>query len=615
MKLTRRRWFAGAAGWSLAAGLNRGNATPGLFAWGGQANASDATAAGLSDPDGDGLQKPGPQVGIGRRYAVATVHPLATDAAMRTFREGGNAADAAVAAALMLSVVDGHNSGLGGGCFILARAADGQVLAIDGREMAPAAAHPEMYFRNGRVDPSLSRTGPLASGVPGAVAAYYRLSTTLGTGRWGSALMRAAEVAEAGFALPPSYARRIASVAEDLRRFPASREIFLRPDGTPPQAGDRIVQADLAGTLRELVPGPDAFYRGRFAESLHRWMKNHGGILTADDLRAYREVRREPVRTTFRGHEVIGFPPPSSGGIHVAQILGLLQRFDLASIANDSPGTFYHLVAEAMRLAFADRAEWLGDPDFTPVPRGLLDEEYLRRRSAEIREDRVADSVAAGDPPDADSRLFGQGPEGMPAVDDPAEPGRHTTHLTAADAAGNWIAITATVNTTLGSKVVIPETGVVMNNEMDDFAIAPGVPNAFGLIGREANAPESGKRPLSSMSPTIVLRDGRPVLTCGAAGGPRIISAAAQIVLRAIGLGQNPVAALSAPRIHHQWLPPQTTVESALDPEIVESLRRKGHTTRPTSAVATAQALGQTPDGRLVAASEPRLLSSRASAD
>lgn len=578
---TRREWIAGAAGWMLAAG-GRG-AVP---------TAAQPPRA-VPDVSENGAGGPSP-LASGRRAAVATVHPRATAAAIETLRRGGNAADAAVAAGLMLSVVDGHNSGLGGGCFILARSAGGQITAIDGREEAPAAASGKMFFRNGKPDPTLSKTGPLASGVPGAVAAYHRLSKRLGNGRWGDAVREAADVAENGFLLPGQYARRLASVADELRRFEASRAIFLRPDGSPLKAGDRLVQRDLAQTLRELADGPDAFYRGRFAERTGRWMRRHGGLITAADLAGYETRIRHPVKSTFRGHRVVGFPPPSSGGVHVAQILGMLERFDLRRLAAERPVTLWHVVAEAMRRAFADRARWLGDSDFADVPRGLLDAEYLQTRGASIDPAGVSTAIEAGAPPDATTRLFG-------------DRSRHTTHLTVADRDGNWVAITATINTTLGSKVVVPGTGVVLNNEMDDFAIAPGVPNAFGLIGREANAPEPGKRPLSSMSPTLVLDGDEPVLTCGAAGGPRIISAAMQIVLRVIGLGDDVASALAAPRIHHQWRPDTLFAERRHDDAIVRGLRDRGHDVEVLEGIGTAQAIARGGNGEFTAAAEPRV--------
>ncbi len=513
--------------------------------------------------------------------------------------EGGNAVDAAVAAALMLAVVDGGNSGLGGGCFILARGVHGEVVAIDGRETAPAAAHGRMFFRDGRPDPSLSQTGALASGVPGAVAAYHRLSEELGTGRWRSAALAAAEQAAEGFPIDARYAARIASSAERLGRFEGSRKVFFDADGEPRKAGERLVQPDLAVTLQELASdGPDAFYRGRMAELTARWMQENGGMITEEDFRHYRIRHREPVESAFADHRILGFPPPSSGGIHVAQILGMLKRFDLASMYDEDPIAYYHVVAEAMRLAFADRAVWLGDPAFADVPRGLLDEEYLDKRSAMIDPEGRIPVVTAGGPPGVGVDLFGRLP-------------RHTTHLTAADEAGNWVAITATVNTTFGSKVVIPGTGVVMNNEMDDFAIAPGVPNAFGLIGTEANAPAPGKRPLSSMSPTMVLRGDQPVLSCGAAGGPRIITATAQIVLRALALDEPLATAVAAPRIHQQWRPNELWVEQRLDQRIVDGLAQLGHSIRRSSGLATAQAIAITEfsgaeAGQITAVAEPR---------
>lgn len=538
---------------------------------------------------------PADSVASGTRGVIAMVHPLATEAGLRTMQQGGNAIDAAVAAALMLAVVDGHNSGLGGGCFILVRGADGKTIAIDGRETAPAAANARMYIRDGRPDPSLSQTGALAVGVPGAVAAYHQLSRLGGTGRWSSAVRAAAERAAEGFEIDSVYAARLASVADSLAQFEASRSLFLRPDGSPLQPGDSLVQDDLAATLGELATdGAEAFYRGRFAQQTARWMSENGGLITEEDFRLYRTRQRNPVETAFGDYQVLGFPPPSSGGVHIAQILGMLERFDLVSMHRDDPASFYHVIAEAMRLAFADRAEWLGDPTFADVPRGLIDREYLEKRSAMIRlQGRIA-IAGPGGPPGLGTDLFGRLP-------------RHTTHLTAVDDAGNWVAITTTVNTSFGSKVVVPETGVVLNNQMDDFSIAPGLPNAFGLIGNEANAPAPGKRPLSSMSPTIVLRGGQPVLSCGAAGGPRIISAVAQILLRVLALKEPLATAIAAPRIHHQWRPDLLYVEETLDPKIGDALERIGHSVRSMGATATAQGVERSEDGRLTAVAEPRL--------
>jgi gamma-glutamyltranspeptidase/glutathione hydrolase len=534
-------------------------------------------------------------VAAGSRWAVATVSRHATEAAMHVLRQGGNAADAAVAAGLMLAVVDGYNSGLGGGCFIVARRPDGSVMAIDGRETAPALATRDMFIRNGIADPNLSQVGALASGVPGAVASYHRLATTMGTGRWKQAVNIAAEKAEEGFIVDDAYAARVAGEADNLAKFEGSRAIFFDKSGRPLAAGAKLVQLDLAKTLREIaVGGADAFYQGRVADLVQRWMIENGGLIRRDDLASYRPRDRHPVITSFRGNQIYGFPPPSSGGVHVAQILAFLDRFDLRQIFSDDPATYYHVLGEAMRLAFADRAQFLGDPSFAEVPEGLIDPDYLQKRSTQIDPSHRIPIVSAGAPPGIGRDLFGRQP-------------RHTTHFSVADSEGNWVAITATVNTTFGSCVVIPGTGVVMNNQMDDFAIAPGTPNAFGLIGSEANAPAAGKRPLSSMSPTLVVRDGTPVISCGAAGGPKIISATAQILLNHLALGQSVEQAVASVRIHHQWSPDRLVVENSMAPEIVAALKKLGHTVVRTPALATAQAIGRDEKGTLTAVAEPRI--------
>jgi gamma-glutamyltranspeptidase / glutathione hydrolase len=522
--------------------------------------------------------------------AAATVHPLATQAALETLSEGGNAVDAAVSAALMLNVVNGYNSGIGGGCFVLIRRGDGTLAAIDGRETAPAAATETMYLVDGQADPELSRTGPLASGVPGALAAYELAVRQHGRQPLSSALRRAARVAELGFIVDAGYAGALRRTADDLRKFDGSRQHFFDGEGQLPAAGDIFRQPDLAATLSRIADeGADWFYRGPFAERCAAWMKQHGGLLTAEDFAEYRPRIREPIVSSYRGHTIVGFPPPSSGGIHVAQILNILESFDLAALAEADR---MHVLAEAMKLAFADRAYWLGDADFANVPRGLVDKEYARRLAGRIALEKASDVPAHAVPPGAETEFFGR---------------KHTTHLTAMDGEGNWVAITATVNTTFGSKVVIPGTGVVMNNEMDDFSAQPGVPNAFGLLGAEANKIAPGKRPLSSMSPTIVLRDDRPVFTCGAAGGPTIITQAVLAIVREIDLGLSPQANLSQPRIHHQWKPDALAVERALDPELRAELERRGHSLRERSQMGVSQAIGYGASGAIEPAFDPRV--------
>ncbi|MCA9131866.1 MAG: gamma-glutamyltransferase [Planctomycetales bacterium] len=532
----------------------------------------------------------------GRRGVVATVHPLASRAAIEAYQRGGNAIDAAVAASLMLAVVDGHNSGIGGGCLAIVRSADGEVRALDGREKAPRAAQPEMFFRGGQPDPQLSQLGPLAAGVPGLLSALERLASGHGRLSWNESLLGAAEVAENGFQLSHDYARVLAASADKLKLFPSSAAILLDPAGRPWQAGDTLRQSDLARTLRSVAEqGVQWFYEGEFAQRVEQFMDDTGGLLAAADFAQYQTVERQPIRTNYRRQTVIGFPPPSSGGIHHAQMLGMLAGFDVRQIFADSTARGLHLLLEVMKRAMADRAYWLGDADFAKVPRGLLDEDYLRQRAATIDLERSTPVDSHGRPPRADVDLFGQQ--------------KHTTHLTTADSQGNVVAITQTVNTSFGCKMIVPGSGVVLNNEMDDFSIAPGVRNAFGLLGSEANLIAPGKRPLSSMSPTLVLDDtGNPMLSCGAAGGPKIITAVLQILVRQIDLGQSLEQALAAPRVHHQWSPDQAVCERSLDDRLVAQLEALGHRTSRIASAAVAQGVSLGSEG-LTAAADPRVSS------
>jgi len=526
-----------------------------------------------------------------RTGAVVTVHPLATKAAEHAFIQGGNAVDAAVAAALTLGVVDGFNSGIGGGCFMLIRKPDGTFVAIDGRETAPQKASRDMFLHDGKADPDLSRTGALAIGVPGALAAYDLAIREHGNIDLAEHLGQAAAIAEKGFALDKAYLRRLGQAVEKLRQFPDSARIFLDPDGNAWPSGHSLKQPDLARSYRKIARHTaDWFYRGPFALKTEEWMLANGGLISRADLAAYKARRREPVRSTYRGFEIVGFPPPSSGGVHVAQILNILETFDLRSMPPNSP-RFVHHVAEAIRLAFADRAHWLGDADFAPVPKGLASKKYASELARRIHPDKVTNVERHSTPPDADTNLFG----------------KHTTHFSATDSDGWWVACTATVNTTFGSGVVLPGTGIVMNNEMDDFSAQPGTPNAFGLIGAEANAVAPGKRPLSSMSPTIVLRDGKPVFTVGAAGGPTIISQAVLAIIHFIDHGMTPAKALGQARFHHQWKPNRLLVEKALGQATIDALRGMGHTVKVTDSLGAAQAIGLGQAGKpFSGAADPR---------
>jgi gamma-glutamyltranspeptidase/glutathione hydrolase len=520
---------------------------------------------------------------------VASVNPVATEAGVKVLREGGNAIDAAVAVALTLGVVDGNNSGIGGGCFMLIRRADGTVAAIDGRETAPARATRDMFIRNGTGDTESSQTGALASGVPGALAAYDYAVKHFGRKRMKELILPAAEIAERGFVLDSHYAGRIRSEEKYLKRFASSRAVFFKPDGTAYGKGDLFQQKDLAATYRNIAKdGADWFYSGPFGKAMEAWMRENGGIMTARDLRNYHVVLREAVVTRYRDWQLIAFPPPSSGGVHVTEILNMLEKFDLKSL---DEATRLHLIAEAMKLAFADRAFWLGDPDFAGVPRGLVDKKYAAVLAAKIDLKHTA-TVTHGTPEDWQNNQFSQ---------------KHTTHFSVADAEGNWVACTATVNTTFGSKVVIPGTGVVMNDEMDDFSTQPGVANYFGLIGAEANAVAPGKRPLSCMSPTIVARNGRPILALGAAGGPTIISQVVMALVDMLDLGMPPEVAIAQPRLHHQWSPDELIVERALPESLQKALQEKGHKVNVKSSIGVTQIVGRTPDGKsFVGTADPR---------
>lgn len=537
---------------------------------------------------------------IGRSVA-ATVHPLASQAALEIYRKGGNAIDAAIAAALCLGVVDGHNSGIGGGCLMLIRTKAGAIHAIDGRETASEAAYATMYERNGKPVPDLSQTGSLACAVPGQIAALKLAHDKLGTIAWAKLFEPAIAAAENGHAINRSTHNVLLAERTHLANNQAARSVLLNGDGSVPAIGETLIQLDLANTLKQIATfGTKWFYVDGFAKTCCDYLESQAGILSRADFANYKAIERSSVRSSYRGFQIIGFPTPSSGGIHIAQMLNMLQQFDVASIHSKSPGDFFHLLIECMKRAFADRAHWLGDSDFVDVPRFLLDPDYAKKLASQIRLDRASTEIHHGSLPADDSK-------------------KHTTHLATADEQGNWVALTSTVNTGFGSKVMIPGTGVILNNEMDDFSIAPGVPNAFGLVGSQANAIAPGKRPLSSMSPTIVLHaDGTPLLSCGAAGGPKIINATLQTLVRYIDLGQRVDVAIGSARVHHQWSPDVVQVEPNLgglrtnksnpaEPqnESILQLEKLGHPLKHTSSLAIVQGIQMTSDG-LLAAADPR---------
>jgi gamma-glutamyltranspeptidase/glutathione hydrolase len=498
-----------------------------------------------------------PDPASGRRGMVVTPHPSATEAGVRVLERGGNAMDAAIAAAFAVAVAQPNSTGIGGGAFLLVRLADGRAFAIDARETAPAAAHAELYTRPG-LAADASRFGGLAVGTPGLVAGFALALEEHGTISWKQALAPAIELAGKGTPLGP-YTRRFMDFMRATplpARFPAVARIHLPPE---PIAGGRLRQPELAATLRLLAKrGPRAFYEGELAEKIAAAAQASGGVLTARDLASYRPLVREPLRGEYRGFELLAFPPPSSGGVTLIQALNILEGYDLRAKGAGSSASI-HLVSEALKLAFADRALHLGDPAFVadmPIKR-LLSDEYAARLRARIHEDRAS--------PVDGSQL---------AVDDAG-----TAHLSVVDGAGNAVAITQTVNGPYGAWVVVPGTGVILNNEMDDFVTQPGQANQWGLLGLAdaANRVEPGKRPLSSMAPLIALENGRVRFVAGSNGGPRIITSTLLALLNVVDFGMDAQEAVSAPRFHHQWRPDVLDVEGEMPADVIAALKARGH--------------------------------------
>lgn len=518
----------------------------------------------------------------GAHGAVATAHGLASEAALGVLKRGGNAMDAAVAASFVISVVRPQSTGIGGGGFLLWHdAKTGNVEALDFRERAPAAATRGMFAT------ADSMNGHLAVGTPGLVAGLYEAHKRHGSLPWATLVEPAIKIADDGFAAYPGLAEASKERAEILARYPASAALFL-PNGKPLAAGDVVRQPDLAWTLRQIATrGAEGFYGGPVRDRLLAEIKRGGGIIAAADLDGYRVKERTPVSGLYHGYRVVSMPPPSSGGALVVQMLNMLAHDDFPAMGFQTVRPL-HLIAETMRRAFADRAQWLGDPDFIAVPlRGLLSLNYAaeRRRSIDMARATPSSAVLAGDPA---------------SVRESAS----TTHLSVVDAAGNAVATTQTVNFTFGSCVVAAGTGIVLNDEMDDFATKPGEPNAFGLVGAEANAVAPLKTMLSSMSPTIVFgKDGKLLLALGSPGGPRIISAVFQTILNALAYEMPLAAAVAAPRIHHQWLPDSLRVErGTLSADVLSGLRARGHTLLEAGPIGDVQAIRRAPGSAVLEA-------------
>jgi gamma-glutamyltranspeptidase/glutathione hydrolase len=496
----------------------------------------------------------------------------ATRAGVAILQSGGNAIDAAVAVAFAVGVTQPFSTGIGGGAFILIRTVDGEIVAIDARETAPAAATRDMYTREG-VPENASIHGPLAVATPGLVAGLDLALREYGTKSLSECLQPAIALAEIGFEIG-SYNARLMGFMRDrirLERFPETARIQFPPLADPILPGWRLVQKDLAETLSRIAEeGPSAFYEGAIAEAIVAEMERRGGLVTAADLAGYRPVKRDPVHGSYRGLAIHSFPPPSSGGPLLMQMLNILEGYDLAERGAGSSASM-HVIAESMKLAFADRAFFMGDPDFVEIPMArLVSKEYGAAQRARI------------DPP-----WFRRAPwnwfrgEMAIRVEAPGIPveDHGTTHLSVTDRFGNAVAITKTINTPYGSGITARGTGIVLNNEMDDFAKAIGVPNSYGLVDlRGVNSVAPKKRPLSSMTPTIVERDGRVFMVTGSPGGSRIISSTLLSILNVVDYGMDVKAAVSAPRFHHQWEPDKLYVEPAVPADVVQGLRERGHT-------------------------------------
>ena len=499
---------------------------------------------------------------VATRGIVSGSERLATEAGLKMLKRGGNAVDAAVATGFALAVTLPRAGNLGGGGFMLVHLAEGdRQIFIDYREIAPMSASRDMFLNeDGSVDVEKSYFSASSAGVPGTVAGMIHALEQYGTLDLATVIQPAIDLAEQGFDVPAALHLNLRSAQSRLSQNPEANRIYLQGKGEPPAIGTRFKQPDLAATLKRIKTlGAKGFYEGTTAELIVAEMNKSGGIMTLADLAGYRAVERLPVRGSFRNFEIVSAPPPSSGGIHVLQILKLLEPFDLMAMGHNSAGYIHHL-SEAMKLAYADRSKYLGDPDRTVIPVAeLTSDEYLSKRRALIKSDVATPSE-----------------EVMPGEIAVPE-SRDTTHYSVADRFGNVVSNTYTINFSYGSGIVVPGTGMLLNNEMDDFTAKPGFPNGYGLIQGEANSVSPERKPLSSMTPTIVFKDGAPWLATGSPGGSYIITAVAQQLLNLMVFDMSLGMATSSPRIHHQWLPDETVTEPGISEDSIRILEASRH--------------------------------------
>jgi gamma-glutamyltranspeptidase/glutathione hydrolase len=499
---------------------------------------------------------------------------------------GGNAVDAAVAVGFALAVTYPRAGNIGGGGFMVIHLAKtGEDAAIDYRETAPAAATEKMFLdEKGEADPKKSRDSALSIGVPGTVAGL-----ALAHEKYGSGKLTLAELIEPAITLARNGVEIVDDIADTLplaqpriARWQSSAPVFLNSDGTVLMPGQDLLQPDLAITLRAIASdGPKGFYEGPVAEKIVAAVRKAGGIMTLDAMKNYRAVLREPIRGTYRGYDIISMPPPSSGGVHLIEMLNILEGYDLAQLSREES---LHIIAEAMKRAYADRATFMGDPDAVKMPvAGLISKKYAAALRAQIGQRATPSTeIRSGNPADFE--------------------GQNTTHFSVIDRDGNAVSNTYTLNFSYGLGLVAEGTGVLLNNELDDFTSKPGTANAYGLVGYNANLPGPNRRPLSSMTPTIFLKDGKPFLITGSPGGSRIISTVLQIIVNVIDFNLAVDQAVSAPRVHHQWQPDELFVEPGISPEILEGLVKRGYKVTPNPPQTSANSIEITADGYVGAA-------------
>jgi gamma-glutamyltranspeptidase/glutathione hydrolase len=531
-------------------------------------------------------------------HAVAAEHgmvvaqeKIAAQVGADVLRRGGNAVDAAVATGFAMAVTYPRAGNIGGGGFMVIHSAERhEDVAIDYRETAPAATTPGIFLgADGKPDIAKSRDSALGIGVPGTPAGLTLALEKYGSGNFTLAdlLRPAIDLARDGIVVTDDSADTLPDWHRRLARWPSSTKIFSRADGASLREGDRLVQTDLAATLSAIAAqGPRGFYEGPVADRLAKAIGDAGGIMTPDDLKSYRPVIRAPVRGTYRGYDIVSMPQPSSGGVVLLETLNILEGFPMSDMKQGSAASL-HVMIEAMKRAYADRARYLGDPAFVNAPIAtLIAKDYAARQRASIDLDRATpwtDALSAT----------------------PPREGSNTTHFSVVDSRGNAVSNTYTLNFSYGLGLVADGTGVLLNNELDDFTAAPGASNAYGLVGFEANLPGPGKRPLSSMAPTIVLKDGKPVLVTGSPGGSRIISTVLQVIVNVLDYRMDVAAAVAAPRLHHQWLPDEVRVERGFADETLAALRAKGHRVVESLGQTSANSIAVTENG-LLGAPDPR---------